>query len=49
MSEVKAAKAVCPDCYEGEEGVDAREIEMDWEKVEGKWKIVSVKEVKTIY
>jgi hypothetical protein len=43
------AKVKCSECYEGEEGIDAREFEMGWEKVDGKWKIQSVNEVKTLY
>jgi len=43
------AKVKCSECYEGEEGIDAREFEMGWEKVDGKWKIKTVKEVKTLY
>ncbi len=43
------AKVKCAECYEGEEGIDAREFSFGWERVEGKWKIKKVKEVKTLY
>ncbi len=43
------AKVKCAECFEGDEGIDAREFEMEWEKVEGKWRIKEVKEVETLY
>jgi len=45
---VMTVRAVGTDPQDGGSMNDAREIEMDWEKDEGKWKIAIVREIKTL-
>ena len=46
---VMTATAVSPDSDGGGRRTDAREIEMEWKKIDRTWKIFKVSEVKTLY
>ena len=46
---VMTATAVSPDSDGGGRRTDAREIEMEWKKIDRIWKIFKVSEVKTLY
>ena len=43
------AEGIGTDLQGGPKQYEAREIEMTWKKIEGKWKIAEVKEVKTLH
>lgn len=43
------AKATGPDPYKGEPVTDVREIEMNWKKIDGTWKIADVRAVQTLH
>ncbi|HUI91222.1 MAG TPA: hypothetical protein VLX68_03140 [Chitinivibrionales bacterium] len=43
------AEGIGTDLQGGPKQYDAREIEMTWKKIEGKWKIAEVKEIKTLH
>lgn len=43
------AKATGHDPHVGRRVTDAREIEMDWKKIDGTWKIREVRAVRTLY
>ena len=43
------AKATGPDPYEGGPVTDVREIEMNWKKIDGTWKIAEVRAVQTLH
>ncbi len=42
-------EAIGEDFSEGTRKFDAREVEVAWKKIEGKWKIAAVKEVQTLH
>jgi hypothetical protein len=42
-------EAIGEDFSEGKRKFDAREVEVAWKKIEGKWKIAGVKEVQTLH
>lgn len=46
---VMTAKATGPDPQGGERVTDAREIEMDWKKIDGTWKIAEVRVVQILH
>lgn len=46
---VMTVKATGPDPNGGGDMTDAREIEMDWKKIDSTWKIARVSEIKTLH